>query len=149
MPRLDCDFTLLYENPAFDGQLSVLVDIAELPEKDTLKVMRSESVSTASSDTDILPHVPLTQRQKNWPDSFPVPKFSYEGEHILEKGNAAFEASGKTLALTRAQKHNILEHMAETMHSFKPYPNDKEVGKPAEALIATHPCLTEHGSDTG
>ncbi|XP_036447956.1 uncharacterized protein LOC118822786 [Colossoma macropomum] len=150
-PRLDSDFSLQYEDPDFDGQLSLLVDIEELPEKGTLKVVRSESddPSTASSDTDILPHVPLTQRQKNWPDSFPVPTFSFEVEHVLEEGDSVFDRPGKTLKLTRSQKHNILEKMAETMHSFKPYPNDSEVGKAAEALIAAHPCLRELGSDTG
>uniref|UniRef100_A0A3B4Y0K2 PB1 domain-containing protein n=1 Tax=Seriola lalandi dorsalis TaxID=1841481 RepID=A0A3B4Y0K2_SERLL len=125
-PRLDCDFTLQYEDPDFDGQLSVLMDIQELPEKGTLKV-----------------------RQKNWPDCFPVPTFSYEVEHVCAQGNAAFERSGKTLKLTRAQKHNILENMAETMYNFKPYPHDKEVGMAAEALIAAHPCLREHGSRNG
>lgn len=50
-PRLEGEFTLQYEDPDFDGQLSVLVDIQELPEKGTLKVMRSErdDSSTASS----------------------------------------------------------------------------------------------------
>lgn len=68
-PRLDCHFTLQYEDPDFNGQLSVLMDTQELPEKGTLKVVRSESdaSSTGSSDTDILPHVDLRQRQKNWP----------------------------------------------------------------------------------
>ncbi|TKS66099.1 Sterile alpha motif domain-containing protein 3 [Collichthys lucidus] len=150
-PRLDCDFTLQYEDPDFNGQLSVLMDIQELPEKGTLKVVRSESdvSSTGSSDTDILPHVPLRQRQKNWPDCFPVPTFSYEVEHVCAQGNAAFESSGKTLKLTRAQKHNILENMAETMYNFKPYPHDKEVGMAAEALVTAHPCLREHGSKNG
>lgn len=39
--------------------------------------------------------------------------------------------------------------MAETMHSFKPYPNDRQVGKAAEALVTAHPCLREHGSESG
>lgn len=150
-PRLDSDFNIQYEDPDFDGQLSVLVDIEELPEKATLKVMRSESdeSSTASSDTDILPHAPLTNRQKNWPDAFPVPTFSYEVEHVLEEGNRAFEISGKSVKLTRSQKHNVLESMAETIHSFKPYPRDGELGKAAEALITAHPCLKELGSKSG
>lgn len=71
-PRLDFEFTLQYEDPDFDGQLTCLLDIQELPEKGTLKVVRSESdvSSCASSDTDILPHVPLAQRLKCWPDTF-------------------------------------------------------------------------------
>lgn len=150
-PRLEGEFTLQYEDPDFDGQLSVLVDIQELPEKGTLKVMRSErdDSSTASSDTDILPHVPLTQRQKNWPDCFPLPVFSFEVEHVLQEGNTVFERSGKTVKLTRSQKHNILETMAEKMYSFKPYPSDKEVGMEAEALVTSYPCLSEPGSRNG
>uniref|UniRef100_A0A3Q1CWA7 C2 domain-containing protein n=1 Tax=Amphiprion ocellaris TaxID=80972 RepID=A0A3Q1CWA7_AMPOC len=107
-------------DPDFDGQLSVLVDIEESPEKGTLKEIRSESDDTSAGM-----------------------------EHVLEEGNSAFEMSGKTLKLTRSQKHNILENMAETMHSFKPYPNDREVGKAAEALVTAHPCLRELGSDSG
>ncbi len=150
-PRLDCDFSLQYEDPDFDGQLSVLVDIQELPEKGTLKVMRSESdaTSTASSDKDILPHVPLTQHQKNWLDCFPVPPFSYEVACALEEGNTAFERSGKMLKLTRSQKHNILENTTETMQSFNLYPNDREVGNAAEALVTALLCLREHGSESG
>ena len=86
-PRLDGDFSLHYEDPDFDGDLCLLVDIQELPEKGTLRVVRPEgdTSSTASSDTDILPHVPAVQRQKSWPDHFVVPGFGYEMEHILEE----------------------------------------------------------------
>lgn len=150
-PRLDFEFTLQYEDPDFGGQLSCLVDIQELPEKGTLTVVRSESdtSSCASSDTDILPHVPVSQRQKSWPDIFPVPTFSYEVEHVLEDGNSAFERSGKTVKLTRSQKHNILENMAAVMHTFKPYSSDRDVGMAAEALVTAHPCLKEPGSVSG
>ncbi|XP_054592953.1 uncharacterized protein [Nothobranchius furzeri] len=147
-PRLDFEFTLQYEDPDFDGQLTCLHDIQELLEKSTLKIVRSESdaSSCASSDTDILPHVPLAQRLKCWPDTFPVPTFSYEVEHVLEKGNKAYEMSGKQLKLTRAQKHNILETMASVMHTFKAYPSDRDVCLAAKALVTTHPCLNEPGS---
>lgn len=75
--------------------------------------------------------------------------FSFEVEYILEGGNQVFERSGKTLKLTRLQKYNILEKMAEKMHSFKPYPNDREIVKAGEALITAQPCLRELGSDSG
>ncbi|KAI4826720.1 hypothetical protein KUCAC02_030154 [Chaenocephalus aceratus] len=86
-------FLLRYEDPDFGGQLSCLLDIQELPEKGTLKVVTSESdiSSCASSDTDILPHVSVRERQKTWPDIFPLPTFSYEVEHVLGEGNSAFE----------------------------------------------------------
>uniref|UniRef100_A0A672GEJ9 PB1 domain-containing protein n=1 Tax=Salarias fasciatus TaxID=181472 RepID=A0A672GEJ9_SALFA len=149
--KLDFEFTLQYEDPDFDGQLSCLVDIKELPEKGTLRVVRSESdaSSCASSDTDILPHVPVSNRQKTWPDVFPVPTFSYEVEHVLAEGNDVFQRSGKTVKLNRAQKHNILETMAAAMHAYKAYPSDRDVGAAAEALVRTHPCLKELGSVSG
>ncbi|KAF7640666.1 hypothetical protein LDENG_00024240, partial [Lucifuga dentata] len=53
------------------------------------------------------------------------------------------------LKLNRAHKHIILQNMAETMNSFKPYPNDREVRKAAEALVTVHPCLKEPGSESG
>lgn len=150
-PRLDFEFTLHYEDPDFGGQLSCLLDIQELPEKATLKIIRSErdTSSCASSDTDILPLVPISQRQKSWPDIFSVPTFSYEVEHVLEKGNSAFATSAKTLKLTRSQKHNILENMAALMYDLKPYPSDNDVGMAAEALVTAHPCLKEPGSVSG
>ena len=150
-PRLDCEFSLQYEDPDFGGQLTCLVDIQELPEKGTLRVVRSESdnSSCASSDTDILPHVPVSGHHKTWPDVFPVPTFAYDVEHVLEEGNCVFERSGKTLKLSRAQKHNVLENMATVMHNFKPYPSDRDVGMAAEALVTAHPCLKEPGSVSG
>uniref|UniRef100_A0AAY4CW59 Uncharacterized protein n=1 Tax=Denticeps clupeoides TaxID=299321 RepID=A0AAY4CW59_9TELE len=144
-------FTLQYEDADFNGQLSCLIDIQELPEKGILKVVRSESdaSSLASSNTEILPHVPVSERRKSWPDTFTVPTFSYEVEHVLEEGNIAYDRSGKTLKLSRAQKHNILESMASVIHGFKPYPSDRDVGMAAEALVKAHPCLKEPGSENG
>lgn len=103
-PRLDFEFTLHYEDPDFDGQLCCLVAIEDLPEKETPPVVRSEAdnVSLQSSDTEILPHVPISNRQRTWPDSFSVPTFSYDVEHLLLDGNAAYEQSGKTITLTRS-----------------------------------------------
>ncbi|KAM9445844.1 uncharacterized protein Hap1MRO34_024581 [Clarias gariepinus] len=140
-PRLDEDFSLHYEDPDFDGELCLLVDIKELPEKGTLRVVRPEgdTSSTASSDTDILPHA--LQRQKSWPDHFVVPGFGYEMEHILEEGNHVYEESGKLLKLKRSHKSEILKKMAETIYSFKPYPHEKELAMAAKALITAHPCL--------
>lgn len=107
-------YVALKLDPDFDGDLCLLVDIQELPEKGTLRVIRPEgdTSSTASSDTDILPHVPASQCQKSWPDHFVVPGFGYEMEHILEEGNRVYEESGKLLKLKRSQKGEILKKMA-------------------------------------
>uniref|UniRef100_A0A3Q3FE31 Uncharacterized protein n=1 Tax=Labrus bergylta TaxID=56723 RepID=A0A3Q3FE31_9LABR len=55
----------------------------------------------------------------------------------------------KTLKLSRGQKHDILETLASKMHSFKAYPSDKDISVVAEALVTTHPCLKEPGTQTG
>ena len=94
--------------------------------------------------------MPLSpDRTERWPDVFPVPTFSYEVELALGEGNVTYERTGKTLKLSRGQKHNILETLAAKMHSFKAYPNDNEVSMVAEALVTRHLCLKEPGSWTG
>lgn len=150
--NFDFNFTLQYEDPDFDGQLCVLDDIEELPQKAVIKVVRSDSDASSNStaDTEILSTTSSTpDRLKKWPDSFPVPTFSHEVEFKLRQGHTAFDNTGKTTTVTRSQRHDILENMAATIYSFKAYPSGEEIGKAAEALITTHPCLRESGSRTG
>ena len=79
-----------------------------------------------------------------------MPTFSYEVELALGEENVTYERTGKTLKLSRGQKHNILETLAAKMHSFKAYPNDNEVSMVADALVtASDLCLKEPGSRTG
>lgn len=105
------------------GQLCSLVDIEELPQKAVLKVIQPESddSSLASDDTIILPHAMIPDRVERWPAVFPVLTFSYEVVLILGEGNIAFERTGKTLWLSRGQKHEIVETHAAKMCSFKAY----------------------------
>ncbi|XP_065813779.1 sterile alpha motif domain-containing protein 3-like isoform X2 [Labrus bergylta] len=149
--KIDFDFCLSYEDPDFDGQLCSLIDIEELPQKAVLKLVRSQSdaSSIASDDTIILPHAMTPERTQRWPDVCPVPAFSYEVELILVEGNLNHERTGKTLKLSRGQKHDILETLASKMHSFKAYTSDKDISVVAEALVTTHPCLKEPGTQTG
>ncbi|XP_033989023.1 uncharacterized protein LOC117484706 [Trematomus bernacchii] len=149
--KLNFDFNLSYQDPDFDGRLCSLVDIEELPLKAVLLVMKSESdaSSEASEDTTILPHDITPERAEGWPAVFPVPTFALQVEHILGEGNLTYERTEKTLKISRGQKHIILENLATKMHSFKAYPNDKEVSMVAEALVTKHPCLKEPGSQTG
>ncbi|XP_065814227.1 uncharacterized protein [Labrus bergylta] len=149
--KIDFDFCLSYEDPDFDGQLCSLIDIEELPQKAVLKLVRSQSdaSSIASDDTIILPHAMTPERTQRWPDVCPVPAFTYEVELILVEGNLNHERTGKTLKLSRGQKHDILETLASKMHSFKSYPSDKDISVVAEALVTTHPCLKEPGTQTG
>lgn len=147
--QLDLEFSLQYEDPDFNNQLTSLDDINELPQKAVVHILPVESEGSTTS-TEILSDVSNSERSKMWPrGDFPIPQFSYDVELRLRQGNDEFEKSGKGVKLTRDQKHDILEKLGSTMYDFKAYPDDKQIGKVAEALVTKHPCLKEQGSDTG
>ncbi|XP_062236541.1 uncharacterized protein LOC133975261 isoform X1 [Platichthys flesus] len=147
--ELDNDFSLHYEDPDFDGKLTSLVDINELPQKAVLHISLSNDSSSVAS-TETLSDVSTPERLSRWPSGpFPIPSFSFVVEVMLTEGNREFEKNGTPLRLARDQKHDILEQLASTIYGFKAYPSDKELAKAAEALVAKHPCLKEAGSDTG
>uniref|UniRef100_A0A673BJB1 Uncharacterized protein n=1 Tax=Sphaeramia orbicularis TaxID=375764 RepID=A0A673BJB1_9TELE len=146
---LDYDFTLKYEDPDFDGKLTCLVDIQELPQKACVHISLIEDSSSVAS-TDTLSDVSSPERLSRWPPgAFEIPTFAYDVELTLRDGNAEFEKNGKTLQLSRDQNHNILDKLASTIYGFKAYPSDKEIAVVADALVKKHPCLKEAGSDSG
>lgn len=147
--ELDLDFNLQYEDPDFDGKLTSLVDIEELPHKAVVHIsLEQDSISLASTET--LSSVSSPERLSRWPPGpFPVPTFSFDVELKLREGNTEFEKNNKHLKLTRDVKHDILERLACTMYGFKAYPSDRDIAMAAEALVAKHPCLKEAGSTTG
>uniref|UniRef100_A0A8C6LP38 Sterile alpha motif domain-containing protein 3-like n=1 Tax=Nothobranchius furzeri TaxID=105023 RepID=A0A8C6LP38_NOTFU len=146
---LDLDFSLLYEDPDFDGKLTSLTDIQELPQKAVVHIsLLDESSSLAS--TDILTDVSSPERLSRWPSGpFPVPTFAFDVELRLRNGNDDFEKNKRHLKLTRDLKHEILEKLASEIYRFKAYPSDREIENAARALVAKHPCLQEAGSETG
>lgn len=104
----------------------------------------------SSTPTVILSDVSNPERLKIWPrgDS-PIPQFSYDVELRLRQGYADVEKTGRSLKLTTDQKHDILEKLCSTIYDFKAYPDDRQIGNVAKALVKKHPCLKEPGSDTG
>lgn len=114
------------------------------------EILISENEAVAPKDTTIIkPDAMSPVRAESWPSVFPVPTFSYHLEAILNQGNIAYNNMGKTLILSKGQKHELLEALAIKMHSFKAYPSDKNFSTVAEALVTKHPCLKEPGSQTG
>ena len=147
--ELDCDFSLQYEDPDFDGKLTCLVDIEELPQKACIHTSLTRDSSSLAS-TDTLSDVSSPERLSRWPPGpFQIPTFAFDVELTLRDGNAEFEKNERPLQLSRDQKHNILDKLASTIYGFKAYPSDKEVAMVAEALVRKHPCLKEAGSDNG
>lgn len=147
--QIDLDFSLQYEDPDFDGKLTSLSDILELPQKAVVHISLSQDSSSLAS-TDVLSDVSSPERLSRWPPGpFPVPTFAFDVELKLRDGNAEFEKNNRQLKLTRDLKHDILEKLASTIYGFKAYPSDKEIAMVSEALVVKHPCLKEAGSETG
>lgn len=133
-------------------------DISYLPDRATLKIfpvltspvpipdssqgesVHSDQLSDQSSSTAL---------KKEWPENFEIPRFSVHVDHWLRLENAAFMNDGNRLDVGRDLKHDILEGLAGTMYTYKEYPSEHNFNQVAEALIKTHPCLTEPGSSTG
>ncbi len=126
------------------------VDIPELPTEDC-SVSRSVSenysvsqpstssgsISAESDDTVILsPRSP--GMHKPWPIEFPIPRFSYNTEIVLQNGNENYLRDGSLLCKEKSYpgvKSNILECLAELIFSYTPYPSDAHRCAVAEALI--------------
>lgn len=107
---------------SFDGQLSLLVDIEELPEKCTLKVVKSESVdaSTASSDPDIFQGVCLTASEQL------AHFFFWSGTGTWGRKPCVWEF-WKNIKIDKIPEAQQAGKMAETRHNFKAYPHDRVV----------------------
>ena len=147
--QLDPDFSLEYEDPDFDGNRTELFQIDELPQTAVVHIVLSGDSSSYAS-TEILSDVSSPERVQRWPTGqFPIPKFSFDVELVLQKGNEEYEKNGKLLDLRRDQKHDILETLAKTMFSFKAYESKQQREQVAEALVTKHPCLKEAGSANG
>ncbi|XP_076838274.1 uncharacterized protein LOC143483317 [Brachyhypopomus gauderio] len=131
------DFTDL---PRPDCSASTLVS-----ENDSAPQTSSEAILEESDDTiELSPHNPGTH--KPWPTDFPISKFSYNTEVVLQKGHENFLRDGSLLCKERfypGVKLNILECLAEVIFSYTPYPNDAQRCAIAETLIKQHPCLKE------
>jgi hypothetical protein len=115
---------------------------------DSASVLSSSDTSVlstlAGSETDI----EQSQRTCPWPEHFPIPRFSYDTELKLSKGNINY-GHDKTLMNPVGVKSDILEKIAETIFQYKAYPTDLQFCSVAQALVTKYPCLKEMGSVTG
>ena len=144
--EIDYDFNLLYEDPDFDGKLTSLVDISELPQKAVIHVKLDNDNSSAASTEILYDHVSSPERLCRWPsEPFPIPTFGFDVELILQEGNKKFQKDGTHLKMSRHQRHDILEKMGAAIYGYKAYPSKKELAKAAAALVDKHPCLKEKG----
>ncbi|KAK0141201.1 Sterile alpha motif domain-containing protein 3 [Merluccius polli] len=147
--NLAYDFRLQFQDPEFDNALCNLVNMEDLPSKATIKIVQAVESDLTQMTVLLSDNTDSPERICRWPEIFVVPTFSYEVEYALREGNSAFVKEGKTVRLTRDQKHNILDVMAGDIYKHKAYPSTKQISKAAEALVSKHLCLKENGSRTG
>lgn len=113
-------------------------------------ILSSSSTSTNSEPSaSFSPELSSSMKSSAWPAVFMVPRFTYDAELKLEKGNAAFKTQGIFLSPDPKLKMSILDGLAEEMVKYKVYPTDAEYAQVGAALIQKHPCLKERGSVTG
>lgn len=169
--RLDLqeDFSLQFEDPEFGNSMCNLTTMSELPaEHAVLHILRqydvsslnNSSCSSSSADTisvhsDMFSPSYTDSIQSNmrqvtkWPTPFPVPKFSYDVELKLCKGNDVYEKTKTGLDVTRDIKMEVLDKIAEAIFEIKSYPERHELESVAAALVLKYPCLKEPGSVFG
>ncbi|XDV31329.1 hypothetical protein PO909_034038 [Leuciscus waleckii] len=144
---LDYICSLQYKDADFDYELCNLSDIADLPEKPTIKVIPVQSLddSHSTGDTEIISQS-SQERQTQWPELFDVPNCSVDVEYRLRQANLLYPRDGTHLKVRKDLKHEVLERLAESMYGFTAYPNNAQFESVALALIGKHPCLQEKGS---
>ncbi|XP_041824840.1 sterile alpha motif domain-containing protein 3-like [Melanotaenia boesemani] len=129
-----------------EGRATLKVTVKQAPESyhtdstlDTASLLSSPS----SSRDDIF------TRHRSWPDPFEIPRFSYDVELQLKRGNEAYEENGTLLNIRKDTKSEILDKLAEAMYAYTAYPSREEYDIVAQSLIRKHPCLREPGSAKG
>jgi len=144
-------FSLQYEDPDFNN---ALVNLTDMPDKPTQKNIATVSTPTSSpADTEIIslssPESRSSLTRSQWPDRFEIPYFPVDIEYRLLQGHLHYMRDQTYRQVPGDMKHEILEKLAETNHSFKAYPRDEDFNDGATAPIQKHPCLTEPGSANG
>lgn len=136
MANLDTSASLLKQYPTCS------LDSSASPES----IQRNSSLSSSSSNSDstiILPQSDSELRSCAWPREFTIPRFSFNVEVQLQRGNETFRETGTRLKITPGVKSDILEMLAEAIFQFTAYPQNYQIDEVAGALIKKFPCLRE------
>ncbi len=161
----DKDFGDIFVNLTNTGEIQRLgtLKIIPLPDEDSFTAQTNDGTqsnddalsSVGSGDTDdtIILSPPGSEtvsiRNQQWPKEFDIPRFSYDTELQLERGNALFKVNGTRLTVTPKMKSDILEKVCDEIYKYKSYPSIANFCEVSEALIKKHPCLAEKGSFNG
>ncbi|XP_017165624.1 uncharacterized protein LOC103461900 [Poecilia reticulata] len=142
-------FILQYEDPDFNNQLCNLTNIKDLPvDRATLKVLFTADDSDSTLDTGSLSS-PSSAVFVQWPDPFPIPKFSHDVELQLKEANCRYAKDGCVTVISKTLKTDILDTLADGMSKISAYPERQHYENVAKALVERHPCLRDPGSEKG
>lgn len=175
---IEQDFSIQFQDQDFDGQFFSLLETKDIKDKDTIKVVLIEPVTTlifedslnakglqestdcswaessedtcSTASTIILssPESTSSLRSESWPAQFEIPTFSFDTELILQAANEAYRKDG-TLLNNPAVKSNILDKLADSIFVYTAYPSQAQREQVAEALVAKHPSLRDPVSFNG
>ncbi|CAL8253809.1 unnamed protein product [Arctogadus glacialis] len=171
--KITDSFRLQFMDTLFGSEFMNLTSMDEIEDKATVKVIFTPcrpqdadqgvgsfffpptstpddtTTSFSGESTIILTSPESTSSRSSWPETFQVPRFSYDAEFKLDNAHGAFKANGTLLIPDPKLKSDILEGLIQEVVNHKVYVTDREFDQVAEALILRHPCLQEKGSDTG
>lgn len=99
------------------------------------------SLSSLSSELRAQLSVTLSDSQCAWPRHFPLPRFPYNVEVQLQRGNEVFRENGSLLKVTPGLKSDIMGRLAESIFHYTAYPQNDQIDEVAAALIKKFPCL--------
>ncbi|XP_065107472.1 sterile alpha motif domain-containing protein 3-like [Paramisgurnus dabryanus] len=105
--------------------------------------------SSSHSSAHSTPESLCCVRNKVWPQSFPIPQFSFDAEMQLQKAQLAYQTDGTLLSPNTKLKSDILDALAAEIIKYKAYPSTADLDDVASALVQKFPCLKEKGSASG
>lgn len=153
------DLIVQYEDKDFDNELCNLTNLSDLPkERATLKVTvknatesyhTDSTLDTASLESSTGSLEDTSTRRQPWPEVFDIPRFSFDVELQLRRGNEAYQKDGTLLNIRKDTKSEILDKLAEAIYTYTAYPSREEYDIVAQSLVKKHPCLREPGSSKG
>ncbi len=144
--NLEGDLSLQFKDPEFGNALCNLTAMSGLPAERAVLHIRWDcdpsplnpssdycvgsisSLDTASVDSEDFRSSYTDSIQSNlrhvatWLSPFPIPKFSYDVELKLRKGNETYEKLKKGLDITRDIKTEILDKIVQAVFEIKSYP---------------------------
>uniref|UniRef100_A0A3P9N304 Uncharacterized protein n=1 Tax=Poecilia reticulata TaxID=8081 RepID=A0A3P9N304_POERE len=127
-----------------------LTNIRDLPaDGATLKVLFTADDSLDSTlDTGSLSS-PSSADFVQWPDPFPIPKFSHDVELQLKEANCRYAKDGSVTVTSKTLKTDILDTLADCMSKISAYPERQHYENVAKTLVERHPYLQDPGSEKG